>query len=654
MNKITLIVLLTFSGLGLKAQTNLDSLFSVWQDQYQPDSIRVVAYRHYIWNGFLFSQPDSAFILAEKLLAYGLNENYLKARVFGHDIQGISWYLRGDYPKALNCYTQSLKIKETIGDQKGIAATSNNIGLIFFNQGDYPKALDYYARSLNIEEQIGNQKGVSLSLNNIGRIYNNLGDFPKALDYYTKSLKIKEEIGDQRGVATTLNNIGIIFQYQNDFTKALEYHTQSLRIKEKIGDQRGIAPSLHNIGIIHQLQGDYPKALDYFYQSIKIKEEIGDQLGIAQSLNNIWTIYFNQGDYSKALDYCQKSYKIALKLGILELQKNGCICLSDTYKALGNSNKALEYSELLIVIEDSLRTEETTKKLQQMEFQKAMFQDSVLKAEEARLIQQAHQEEVQKKNRMKNIFLGSGVILVFISLGLWRGLQFVRRSRKQIAHEKEKSDNLLLNILPEEIADELKRTGKAKPRKYNQVSILFTDFVDFTKISEQMSPEELVTEINTCYKTFDRIIEKHGAEKIKTIGDAYLAVDGFGKESGLAAKNMVIAALKINDFIMKRLKQRVDSGKPAFAIRAGIHTGDVIAGIVGEKKFQFDIWGDAVNTASRIATHSDSGKVNVSQATFELLKNDPQIVFESRGEMEVKGKGEIKMWFVMMKTKKNK
>jgi len=652
MQKIILIILLTFSGICLKAQANLDSLYTVWQDQNQPDSTRVLAYKEYIWKGFLFSQPDSAFILAEELLAYGLDKNYLKAQALGYHTQGVSCHVRGDYPKALDYYTQSLRIQEQIGDQKGIAACLNNIGLIYVNHGDYPKALDYYIQGLKIEKQIGDQKGVAQSLNNIGIIYNNQGDYPKALDYYTQSLKIKEQIGDQKGVAASFNNIGLIYQHQSDYPKALDYHTRSLNIKEQIGDQMGIAPSLHNIGSVYLYQGDYPKALDYFTQSLKIKEQIGDQKGIAKSLNDIGIVYRNQGDYSQALDYCQRSYKLALSLGALEIQKSGCACLYDTYKAMGNGNKALEYHELLNVIEDSLHAEETAKKLQRMEFQKAMFQDSIVKVEEARLVQEAHREEVRQKNRTKNVFLGSGVILIFVSLGLWRWLQFVRRSRKQIAHEKEKSDNLLLNILPEEIAEELKRTGEARPRKYEHSSILFTDFVDFTKISEQMSPEELVTEINACYKTFDRIIEKRGVEKIKTIGDAYMAADGFGKESGLAAKNIVLAALDIIDFTAERKKQNEDSGKPAFAIRAGIHTGDVIAGIVGEKKFQFDIWGDAVNTASRMETHSEVGKVNVSQATFELLKDNPQFAFESRGEMKVKGKGEMEMWFVKMKTEK--
>ena len=641
-----LILLLAFPAICLDAGTVPDSLFAVWQDQGVTDSLRAVAYKSYIWNGFLYSRPDTAFILAEGLLSFGLERNYPKARVLGYNIQGVSWYLRGDYPKALDYYSRSLELDEQIGDQKGISASLNNIGLIYVNQGDYPKALSYYTRSLKIDEQIGDQKGIAQSLNNIGIIYNNLGDYQMALEYFIKSLQIKEDIGDLKGVAASYNNIGIVYQDQGDYPKALEYHTKSLNIKQQIGDRLGMAPSLHNIGIVYERQGEYARALDFFTQSLRIKEQIGDQKGMAESLNYMGIVYKNLGDYSHAREFCQRGYQLATTVGALELQKSACTCLYDTYKALGNGTRALEYHELLNMIMDSLQAEETSKKLQQMEFQKTMLRDSLEKAEEARIVEETHRKEVRRKNRTKNVYLGSGVILIVVSLGLWRGLHFVRRSRELIAHEKAKSDSLLLNILPEDIAEELKQMGEARPRRYEQVSILFTDFVDFTDISEQMTPEELVTEINAYYKTFDRIIEKRGIEKIKTIGDAYMAVDGFGKEPAMAAKNIVLAALEIIEFTVERKKQQEKYGEPAFAIRAGIHTGDVIAGIVGEKKFQFDIWGDAVNTASRMESNSEQGKVNISQTTFELLKDDPHLAFDSRGEIKVKGKGAMEMWFV--------
>lgn len=649
--KTFLTVLFILSGNYLKTQSNLDSLYTLWQDQNQPDSARVYAYKTYIWDGFLFSKPDTAFILAEELINYKGKTEYRKAQALGYKYQGISWYVRGNFVNALDYYKKCLKIEKEIGDLEGINGSLNNIGLIYSDQGAYMKALDYFIQSLKIAEDIGDKDGISSALSNIGIIYIKLEDFSNALDYSDRSLKINREINDQYGVSLQLNNIGTIYLSQGDHATALIYYTQGLKIKEQIGDLIGIGITLNNIGDVYQALDDYPKALEYYSKSLITREQIGDQSKIAYSLNKVGYTYLKQKDYSKSLKYCQRGYNLAVEAGILELQKKGCSCLYETYKAMGNGRKALEFYEALNVIEDSLYAEETAKKLQQMEFQKAMLQDSIKKAEEARLVKESHKKEVQRKNRIKNVFMASGVILIFVIIILWRLLLFVRKSRKIIANEKEKSDNLLLNILPEDIAEELKLTGKSKPRKFKHITILFTDFVDFTKISERMSPEALVTEINTCYKAFDEIIEKQGAEKIKTIGDAYMAVDGFGNDRGITAKNIVLAAFDIIDFVSKRRKENEGAGKPIFEIRVGIHTGDVIAGIVGEKKFQFDIWGSAVNTASRMENHSEAGRVNISQVTYELLKDDPQFVFENRGAMEVKGKGKMDMWFVSKKEK---
>ena len=346
------------------------------------------------------------------------------------------------------------------------------------------------------------------------------------------------------------------------------------------------------------------------------------------------------------MDYCQRSYELALTVGALELQRSGCICLYDTYKALGNGIKALEYHELLNAIEDSLQAEETAKMLQQMEFQKAMLQDSIVKAEEARLVQKAHSEEVRLKNRTKNVFFGSGVILIFVSLGLWRWLHFVRRSRKQIAHEKEKSDKLLLNILPSEIAEELKEKGRADARNFDMVSILFSDFKGFTQISEKLSAEELVGEINVCFKIFDAICEKYGIEKIKTIGDSYMAAGGIPVPSDNSVKSTLHAGLEMSAVMIKRRLEQEAKGGISFEMRVGIHTGPVVAGIVGVTKFQYDIWGDTVNTASRMESSGEVGRVNTSRAVYDLVKDDPEFKFQARGEVKTKGKGAVEMWFV--------
>jgi class 3 adenylate cyclase len=214
----------------------------------------------------------------------------------------------------------------------------------------------------------------------------------------------------------------------------------------------------------------------------------------------------------------------------------------------------------------------------------------------------------------------------------------------ELREEKKKSDDLLLNILPAEIAEELKQKGSAVARDYEKVTVMFTDFKDFTKISEQLTPTELVKEIDFCFSAFDRIIQKHGVEKIKTIGDAYMCVGGLPLASNTHAYDVVNAALEIRNFMEKHNHEKQLKGQHQFRIRIGIHTGSVVAGIVGVKKFAYDIWGDTVNIASRIESSGEPSKVNISGSTYELVKNNFNCSY--RGKIEAKNKGQIDMYFV--------
>jgi len=220
----------------------------------------------------------------------------------------------------------------------------------------------------------------------------------------------------------------------------------------------------------------------------------------------------------------------------------------------------------------------------------------------------------------------------------------VVQQKNEAEAQRARSDELLLNILPAETAEELKSTGKAKARHINEVTVLFTDIQNFTTITETYSPTELVAEINECFSSFDRIMEKHGVEKIKTIGDAYMAAGGLPVPNDTHAKDVVSAALEIQEFMELHRKKMEEDGKKPFRIRIGIHTGPVVAGIVGIKKFAYDIWGDTVNLASRMESAGEVGKVNVSQATYELIKDQFHCTY--RGKHEAKNKGLMDMYFV--------
>lgn len=214
----------------------------------------------------------------------------------------------------------------------------------------------------------------------------------------------------------------------------------------------------------------------------------------------------------------------------------------------------------------------------------------------------------------------------------------------QLEQERRKSDSLLLNTLPEKIAEELKQTGKVQPVNYESASILFTDFKDFTKLAEQLTPQELLDELDYCFSHFDMIVETHNLEKLKTIGDSYMCVAGIPTSSPTHAIDAVLAALQIKAFMNWRKHEKIQKNQPYWEIRIGIHSGPLIAGVIGKRKFTYDVWGDAVNTASRMESCSLPGAINISQATFELVKDFFDCQY--RGKVAAKNKGSIDMYFV--------
>ncbi len=220
----------------------------------------------------------------------------------------------------------------------------------------------------------------------------------------------------------------------------------------------------------------------------------------------------------------------------------------------------------------------------------------------------------------------------------------------ELRREKDRSEELLKNILPVNVAAELKHRGSAAARHFEQVTVLFSDFKEFTQMSERLTPDELVEELNVCFAAFDRIMEKYGVEKIKTIGDAYMAAGGVPDPSAGGPLAVVRAALEMQHIMAERRAERAAQGKVPFEMRVGIHTGPVVAGIVGHRKFQYDIWGDTVNTASRMETTGAVGEVNISQATYLLVKDEPDLEFTPRGRVSTKGKGDLEMYYVRTRS----
>jgi len=252
-----------------------------------------------------------------------------------------------------------------------------------------------------------------------------------------------------------------------------------------------------------------------------------------------------------------------------------------------------------------------------------------------------------RKNRLILALLLAAAIAVFILVMYFqkKGVNKTLKSKNsEIVAEKDKSDKLLLNILPKKVAEELKEHGKTTSRKYEMATVMFTDFKGFTEFSEKNTPENIVDFIDYYFRAFDRIMEKHNIEKIKTIGDAYLCVSGIPNEDPNHVINMLNAAFEIQEFVHKTMKEGKRTGGDFLEMRIGIHCGPLVAGVVGAQKFAYDVWGDTVNIAARMEQSGALNVINVSETVYRLAKN--QFDFEYRGEVEAKNKGRMKMYFV--------
>ena len=501
--------------------------------------------------------------------------------------------------------------------------------------GDYEMALEsfYLTAEIAIEREDIEDEGISNMV--IADVYAGLGNFDSAEKYYNKAIDILRKGKDSKQpLGSALLNAGDTYFNNEKYDKALAYFEESGRIFNDLNFDVGIAYNLGNTGMVYAEQGKDALAEKNMNEAIFVLEKTKDYYPISVYLTYMSDIYLRKGDFPQALKYANRSLDLAEKYGLKEQVRDANFKLSELSDYNRNFEASNTYLKNFYIYRDSLLNLES---IEHMADLRTDFEVSQKQAEVDLLM------EKQKNQRITvTAVIIALVLIIILAAGLFKRNRFIQKTSVLIEKEKDRSDNLLLNILPEETARELKDKGKVIPKKFDSVTVMFTDFRAFTKYSQYLTPELLVKSVDYHFSKFDAIMEKYGLEKIKTMGDAYMCAGGLPFPCEDHAEKMLHAGFEIIEFI-DNIKNDEVRDISSFDIRIGIHTGPVVAGVVGTKKFAYDIWGDTVNIASRMESNSEPGRINISERTYELI-ND-KFDCEFRGEVQAKNKGMMKMYF---------
>ncbi len=582
----------------------------------------------------------------------------------------------GQYTEARNCYTRLETLARSNGQLPELAAALNNIGYTYHRENKTQDAFRYFQVTYELRRYLPLKEQLNL-YHNLAISAFNRSQEDMALQYIEEARETLQPSEIERAKLDHL--AAAICLRQGDFVRALRYFESA---RNKAQKDRALLSQVYRTGAdIHQARYELTQAIDYYQQHIRIEEaleaedelrhrEIDRQLTqMERTEKEIQLLLADQEVQSLAIRQLQadneririNADKVSLEAAnrendlrlLRQQQEINTIRLQNEQLAAQRTRSELKLAseQLRSAIADRNLAEVTQQEaLRRLELEEqerdAARQIDLLNKDKA--ISELELERQRNFQRYAYLLGAAFVVIMLLIGGAWylsrRNNRLLARKNQEVEAERHKSDALLLNILPGETARELKETGQAAPRGYAEATVLFTDFSDFTSLASRMSPEELLAELNECFIRFDEIVESHGMEKIKVIGDSYMCVGGVPSPLPHHALAAVAAALDMQAFIEARHREHLASGRPYWRMRVGIHTGPVVAGVVGKHKFSFDIWGDTVNLASRLEGAGEAGRINLSGETYELVKGEYGCQY--RGELEVKGKGRVGMYFV--------
>ncbi|HEY0828125.1 MAG TPA: adenylate/guanylate cyclase domain-containing protein [Bacilli bacterium] len=446
----------------------------------------------------------------------------------------------------------------------------------------------------------------------LGTSYLDVEEYGSALSYLTEADLILETVNLSFLQARCKISLGCVYREQRDYPKAFYYLDAGAEIFRNLNSSVILARAYNDLANTYALQQEHQKALDYYLQSLEIRKGHNAKQGIISTQLDLSKFHMDHDQLDLAVTILHEALALAVSIKAKSKMARAYQLLSAIYESKGQTKEAFDYFKEYHRIKHEVDQSEAEAKLNNI-----------------RLSNQAEQAEQESKfMKLKNKELAE------INHKL-------EETNIELDHEKQKSERLLLNILPDSIAQRLKDGEKLIADSFQEVTVLFADIVGFTQLSAKLTPTELIQFLNGVFLCFDELAARHQLEKIKTIGDAYMVVSGIPQKVDDPNRRMVDMAL---DMVraFKLISERIPND---VGIRIGIHCGSAVAGVIGSSKFSYDIWGDTVNLASRMESHSEDGRIHVTEAVYLALKD--RYLFEGRGPIEIKGKGKMMTYFLL-------
>lgn len=586
-----------------------------------------------------YSDPDSAIVVARRAILLSDDANYEIGKAKGFNIIGGIYYYQSDYARASDYFNRALRVYEKENDTTGISQIQNNLGSVYADLGDDPKALEFYIKSLRNAEVVNDIKRMGTAHMNLGTIYQNEEvTWGQAEENYKRAIELFSTIDYPDGLAGTQLNLGEWYVEIGQPEKAKPYLEEALIGFQEVGFP--VAFPLNILGRAYFELEQFEVAREYYNQTLEAAAEDPIPGEEAEAHYRLGLINLEYRNSNAAIRDFNSALQLAEHTGILESQAESYEGLSKAFALKRDFYSAYEAQRNFAKLMDSLKTTDYAEKMSTLRvfygLESTEKENALLKAENE--LNELQIEEDARTQQLLLIILG---LFLAIIAGFVFQFFYIRRTNKRLAFERNRSEQILLNILPKETADELKENGYVSAREFEQITVLFTDFKSFSLIAERVSADKLVKSVDYYFKNFDEITERHGLEKIKTIGDAYMCAGGIPTTNTTHVRDGFAAAREILKFV-NETEMNPPRGIYPFKIRIGLNSGPVVAGVVGTKKFAYDIWGNTVNIAARMESGSIPGRINVSESIYQELKEEHEFTF--RGEMTVKNQV-FKMYF---------